>query len=82
MILFYDVISKSVTGIKMLPTLGEEFFAECKRESTFCCSICEMTRFNRRQNWMIKWIKESSIKEKKSSPKRGSHFRGSPSDEM
>ena len=54
MILFYDVISKSVTGIKMLPTLGEEFY----------CSICEVTRFNRRQNWIIKWKKESIIKEK------------------
>ena len=66
MILFYDVISKSVTGIKMPPTLGEEFFAESERESTlFCCSICEVTRFNRRQNWIIKWKKESIIKEKK-----------------
>ena len=82
MILLYNVIPKSVTCIKMLPTLGEEFFAECKRESTFCCSICEVTRFNRRQNWIIKWKKESSIREKKSSPKRASHFRGSPRDEM
>ena len=77
MILFYDVISKSVTCIKMLPALGEEFFAGCKRESTFCCSICEVTRFNRRQNWITQWKIEN-----KSSPKRGSHFRGSPRDEM